>query len=303
MARVGMQGRTKPEGMAGYSRYPGGGAAVTVECTAKTRGPERPCSQAAPDTTLPFSARLIQRLKGVIGMNHTFKAAISALVLAVGFAGSVAAGPFEDAGTAYMKGDYARASRLLRPLAEQGNADAQARLTLIDVGAAYRTGDYETAVRLVRPLAEQGNVDAQARLAYLYANGEGVPQDYEAAVGWYQKAAEQGNAIAQYNLGDMYRIGEGVPPDNAAAASWYRRAAEQGHSRAQNNLGVMYDQGEGVRQDRVTAHMWFSLAAARGFNDAVRNRDAVAPHMTSAQVAEAQELAREWKPTSTPAPR
>jgi TPR repeat protein len=131
-------------------------------------------------------------------------------VLAVGFAGSVAAGPFEDAGTAYMKGDYARASRLLRPLAEQGNADAQARLTLIDVGAAYRKGHYETAARLVRPLAEQGNVDAQARLAYLYANGEGVPQDYEAAVGWYQKAAEQGNAIAQYNLGDMYRVGEGV---------------------------------------------------------------------------------------------
>jgi hypothetical protein len=29
-------------------------------------------------------------------MNRTFKAAVAALVLAVGFAGSVAAGPFED---------------------------------------------------------------------------------------------------------------------------------------------------------------------------------------------------------------
>jgi uncharacterized protein len=94
-------------------------------------------------------------------MNRTFEAIVAALVLAVGFAGSVAAGPFEDAGTAYMKGDYATASRLLRPLAEQGNADAQDRLTLIDVGTAHRKGDYATVLRLVRPLAEQGNGDPQ----------------------------------------------------------------------------------------------------------------------------------------------
>src|SRR6516165_2457660 len=123
---------------------------------------------------------------------------------------------------------------------------------------------------------------------------------YAAAVGWYQKAAEQGSAIAQYNLGDMYRIGEGVPSDNAAAASWYRKAAEQGYARAQNNLGVMYDNGEGVSQDDVTALMWYNLAAANGFNEAARNRDMVARHMTPAQVAEAQKLAREWKPRSAP---
>ena len=49
-----------------------------------------------------------------------------------------------------MRGNYAKASRLLRPLAEQGNTDAQVRLTLI-AGAAYTKGDYATAVRLVRP--------------------------------------------------------------------------------------------------------------------------------------------------------
>jgi hypothetical protein len=113
---------------------------------------------------------------------------------------------------------------------------------------------------------------------------------------WYRKAAEQGSAIAQYNLGEMYRVGEGVPADSAAAASWYRKAAEQGYARAQNNLGVVYDNGDGVPQDDVLAHMWFNLAAASGFNEAVRNRDMVARHMTPAQLAEAQKLAREWKP-------
>ena len=134
---------------------------------------------------------------------------------------SVCIGPFEDAGAALMRGNYAKASRLLRPLAEPGNTDAQVRLTLI-AGAAYKKGDYATAVGLVRPLAEQGNVHAQARLAFLCANGEGVPQDYAAAVDWYRKAAERGSAIAQYNLADMYRVGEGVLADNAVAASWYR---------------------------------------------------------------------------------
>ena len=58
----------------------------------------------------------------------------------------------------------------------------------------------------------------------------------------------------------------------------------------------MYDNGEGVPQDYVTAHMWFNLAAASGNKDAVKARDIVAAQMTPAQIAEAQKLAREWKP-------
>jgi hypothetical protein len=55
-------------------------------------------------------------------MNRTFKTAVAAFILAVSFAGSVAAGPFEDATAAYNKGDYTTALRLIRPLAEgQGN--------------------------------------------------------------------------------------------------------------------------------------------------------------------------------------
>jgi uncharacterized protein len=122
-------------------------------------------------------------------------------------------------------------------------------------------------------------------------------------LGWYRKAAEQGNAIAQYNLGDMYRVGEGVSADNSAAAIWYRKAAEQGYARAQNNLGVMYDNGEGVGQDDISAYIWFSLAAANGFKEAVRNRKMVARRMVPEQIEEAQKLAREWKPISTPAQR
>ncbi len=131
--------------------------------------------------------------------------------------------------------------------------------------AAYNRGDYKTALREFRPLAEQGD------------------------------------AAAQFYLGFMYETGQGVAQDDAEAVKLYRRAAEQGDADAQNNLGLMYEYGEGVAQDYVQAHMWYSLAASRlpsGKNRdmPVNNRDIVEKRMTPEQVAEAQRLAREWKP-------
>ena len=58
----------------------------------------------------------------------------------------------------------------------------------------------------------------------------------------------------------------------------------------------MYANGQGVTQDYVLAHMWFNLSAAQGDADATKNRDRVAGKMTPARIAEAQRLAREWKP-------
>jgi TPR repeat protein len=72
--------------------------------------------------------------------------------------------------------------------------------------------------------------------------------------------------------------------------------ADQGGTQAQYNLGLMYSKGKGVPQDYVSAHMWFSLAAARGDQNAKENRDIAARVMTPAQIAQAQKLAREWKP-------
>ena len=130
----------------------------------------------------------------------------------------------------------------------------------------------------------------------MYANGEGILQDDKEAVKWFRKAAEQGDASAQYNLGVMYNNGRGIPQDYEEAIKWYRKAAEQGYASAQFNLGVTYGNGEGVVQDYVTAHMWYNLAGARGSEKAREYRDSIAKNMTPVQIAEAQRLAREWKP-------
>ena len=88
--------------------------------------------------------------------------------------------------------------------------------------------------------------------------------------------------------------------DYATAVRLIRPLAEQGDANAHYNLGVFYDNGLDVPQDRVSAYMWFSLSAAQGKEGAATFRDLIARRMTPAQIAEAQKLAREWKPTKQP---
>ena len=76
----------------------------------------------------------------------------------------------------------------------------------------------------------------------------------------------------------------------------FRLAANQGEAVALGKLGLMYYLGNGVPQDYVQAHKWFNLSAENGMNEAAESRDALAKHMTPAQIDEAQKLAREWKP-------
>lgn len=49
----------------------------------------------------------------------------------------------------------------------------------IDVaGEAYNKSAHVQAIKLFRPLAAQGNADAQAMLGMMYLKGEGTPRDY-----------------------------------------------------------------------------------------------------------------------------
>src|SRR5882724_5667141 len=196
----------------------------------------------------------------------TMKHTLTAIVLVLYFAAPVAAGPFEDAVEAHSRGDS------------------------------------QKALRLIRPLANDGDAVAQFNLGLMYATGQGVQQDNAAAALWFRKAAEQGYAPAQSNLGTVYLYGRGVTQDDTEAVAWFRRAAEQGHPVAKLFLGVMYAEGRGVPQDYVRAHMWFSLAAAQGEQRAVKTLEMAERRMTPAQLNEAQKLARDWKPATQPTP-
>jgi uncharacterized protein len=217
------------------------------------------------------------------------------LALALG-SGAALAGPYEDAVAAYQRGDYATALRLWRPLAAEGNTNAQYVLGMMYEDGLGVASDAQEALQWYRKAAERGNAWAQYNLGAKYTEGVGVPLSYQEAAKWYGLAAEQGNAGAQRSLGVAYANGRGVPQDYTEAVKWFRLAAAQGNTNAQNNLGVMYDTGRGVPQDYVRAHMWFNLAAAGAAEDnsksATTNRNRVAAKMTPAQLAQAQEMAR-----------
>lgn len=59
-------------------------------------------------------------------------------------------------------------------------------------------------------------------------------------------------------------------------------------------LGVMYATGRDVPTDLITAHKWFNLSAYRGNSEAARMRHEIAGEMSSAEIADAQRLAREF---------
>jgi uncharacterized protein len=134
----------------------------------------------------------------------------------------------------------------------------------------------------------------------MYDQGQGVAQNDAEAMKWYRLAADQGLAVAQFGLAAHYASGEGVPQNDAEVMKWLRLAADQGYDSAQFILGTKYAEGQGVPKDDVQAHMWFNLSAAQGDQGAVEYRDVVTKRMTPAQIAEAQKLARDWKPTTQP---
>jgi hypothetical protein len=234
----------------------------------------------------------LNQCKGVArewwGLRVRFTIAVAVIALAIGFTLGVYRHPIKEAFV-----ETAAAVGLVGP---RGDATAEAE-------AAFQKGDYAKALKLARPLADEGNPRAEAIVGFAYYRGRGAPPDDTEAAKWFHRAAVKGDAPARFTLGVMYGEGRGVPQDFAEAAHWYRLAAEQGDAQAEYNLGLAYARGEGVTQDVVQAHMWFNLAAARfpptdarNRAAAVKNRDTVASEMTSEQLTEAQKRALAWKP-------
>jgi len=120
--------------------------------------------------------------------------------------------------------------------------------------------------------------------------------DYATALKEFMPSAALGDKVAQFSVGVLYYYGRGVQQNHDEARRWYRLAADQGYGRAQVNLGMMWGRGEGGPRDYVEAFMWFSLAAAAGDEQGRQGRDALAPRMTPAQLAEGRKRALEWEP-------
>lgn len=206
---------------------------------------------------------------------------------------------------------------------------------MIALAPLYSRGDYAGVLRVVRPLAESGDGEAQAYLAHLYATGKGVSKNHTQAIDWIIRAAKNGIPVAQHTLAGLTFNGQGgVPRDEKEAIRLLTAAAEQNDTYAIAMLGRIYNKGGGVVRDTTEAMRWWRRGVALnsglsmwniGFS-MIYGKDVVEGYkwltlgikylepgvdprrfraelgyfsktkMTPAQVAEAERLVREWKP-------
>jgi hypothetical protein len=169
---------------------------------------------------------------------------------------------------------------------------------------AFMRGDYLKAAREWRPLAEKGDADAARNLGFLYHQGLGVSQDFATARVWYGKAANKCNATAQNNLGLLLLNGQGGDKDPVRAFRLFEVAAKQGlhaDADAMGNLGSMYLTGTGTQPNIIEAYKWYVLY--REHTTDVSNRAKlnstfpnIESQITATQKKEALRRAAEFKP-------
>jgi TPR repeat protein len=192
---------------------------------------------------------------------------------------------------------------------------------------------FSEAARLFTKAASQGHRLAQCNLGALYAQGLGVPKDIQQALRWYRAAAEQGDEMAMYNLGALYITEQ---RNVGLAIEWFEKAAAKGYLPAHVNLGMLYWRGDGVERSSLNARRWllraaeqkdanawyalamvaledpgsppdkvsafacFSLSAVNGSERAMAARQQLEATMTSNEVKQGQDLARQWRASGPP---
>ena len=138
---------------------------------------------------------------------------------------------------------------------------------------AFDTGDRAKAYKIWKALAEQGDAGAQNNLGLLYLSraSKGNEADYTEALKWFSRAAEQHHASAYFSIGMMH-FGMGVPRNDFEAFKWIRGSADLGYDYAQYFLGLAYADGHGevIPQDDAEAIKWMQKSAAQGNFDAQR---------------------------------
>lgn len=145
---------------------------------------------------------------------------------------------------------------------------------------AYEAKDMDKAVKILQPLAEKGNIEAQhymgnitRLLAGSVPEAERAPY-YQTATHWYNKAQMGGHGEAAWNLGLMYEMGMGVPKNQDAANELYLKAAQKGYEEAYFYAGEIYENQQGGRQSghyrRDLALNYYKKAAALGHEEAAK---------------------------------
>lgn len=176
--------------------------------------------------------------------------------------------------------------------------------------AYYEREDYATAIQLWTPLAEQGDGRAAIMLGRVVDRIAWLKQLTSVTNGRYEEghaAYKRGDYIMAHRMWHPLALTPSFEQgwaayqslDFATAKKIFRSLSEQGDADAQDGLAILYYNGRGVPKDFVLAYMWANLSVAANWPYSTSNvtLEVLTSEMTPDQIAEAQRLAREWKPT------
>ncbi|HEU5080663.1 MAG TPA: thioredoxin fold domain-containing protein [Opitutaceae bacterium] len=217
---------------------------------------------------------------------------------------------------------------LIRPLAEQGDADALFVLGFLhDLGAGADWDAYH-ALKLIRVAATKRHVGAQMYLAWKYKTGFNVVKDTKEAeriahlispkakpttllpaawmtfskgscepnirraLLWMQTAATDKDPIAEGNLADVYLKSEILPANLEYHVFWLMKAADAGNPRSAYQLSKYYRGGILVQQDKSKSLAYLKEAATGGWPDA--QADLAQAYEEGDSVSRSVPQAREW---------
>ncbi len=173
--------------------------------------------------------------------------------------------------------------------------------TFEDALDARVRGDYQTTLKLIQPLADQGNADAQRLIGDMYFAGEGVKQDNAEGLKWYEKAAAHSGDY-QGRLASLYFEGRVVEQNNAEGLKWLLMSGNSGIDKSQRELGKIYEEGKITKQDYQEALFWYALPKSNsgGYMVADENNTLeMMKHCTAEQIAAVQQRVSGWKPAET----
>jgi hypothetical protein len=179
----------------------------------------------------------------------------------------------------------------LRAMAEAGNTEAT--IALVEL-----TGD----LMPLRAMAEAGNTEAAIGLVKITGNLTPL-----------KAQVERGNSNAAYAFYEQ--LGQDA---KTSAHAWWAlcNAANGGHPQAQARIGSWHQQNTwtyldqqthsqleevGVRPDDQLAYMWFALAATGGATARQLPTESWgASVLTMEEIAQAEQMTRDWKPGDCP---
>lgn len=155
--------------------------------------------------------------------------------------------------------------------------------------SAYVTGEYAKALHLFQVLADSGDNKAQFDLSLMYIQEIGTKKNIDQGLAWLSRAAEKGNVAAMLELGVLYQKIDTLENASQLAFYWFEKASLAGSAVGQYNLAHIYMDGKQTKADLMKAFIWMSLSDSSGNPLAGPELTMLGASLSSREILSAQE--------------